>query len=104
VDAIWSYDVFVHINAAEVDRYAGEFRRVLRPGGIGVIHHGGVGGAAGGWRSNLTAQAFEEILKRHGLQRLRSIAHWVDGDTVHRMTYDDLITVFRSPASPAAFP
>jgi SAM-dependent methyltransferase len=67
IDAIWSFDVFVHINVAEVEGYAAEFRRVLRPGGVGVIHHGGVGGATGGWRSNVTGAAFEEILKRSGL-------------------------------------
>lgn len=94
VEAIWSYDVFVHINRAEVSRYAAEFQRVLRPGGIAVLHHGGVGGAKGGWRSDLTAQAFEEILTQHGLKILHSITEWKDGDTVRRLDYDDLITVF----------
>jgi SAM-dependent methyltransferase len=94
IDAVWSFDVFVHINAAEVDRYASELKRVLRPGGVGVIHHGGVGGAAGGWRSNVTRKDFQEILERHGLLNQRSLTYWVDGETVHRMSYDDLITVF----------
>jgi SAM-dependent methyltransferase len=98
IDTIWSHDVFVHINAAEVERYAAEFRRVLRPGGIGVIHHGGVGGASGGWRSNLTSDAFERILARNQLRIRRSLTHWTDGDTVHRLDYDDLITVFENPA------
>ena len=98
IDTIWSHDVFVHINAAEVERYAAEFRRVLRPGGIGVIHHGGVGGASGGWRSNLTSGAFERILAKNHLRICRSLTHWTDGDTVHRLDYDDLITVFENPA------
>jgi SAM-dependent methyltransferase len=98
VDVIWSHDVFVHINAAEVERYVAEFRRVLRPGGVGVIHHGGVGGAAGGWRSNLMHDDFVRILASHGLRILRSLTHWTDGNTVHRLDYDDLITVFQSPA------
>ena len=34
VDAIWSFDVFVHINAAEFSSYVEEFRRVLKPGGL----------------------------------------------------------------------
>jgi SAM-dependent methyltransferase len=97
VDAIWSFDVFVHINAAEVDRYAAEFKRVLRTGGIGVIHHGGVGGATGGWRSNVTRQRFDEILGSHGLRKQRSMTYWLDGEAVHRMTYDDVITVFEKP-------
>ncbi len=97
VDAIWSFDVFVHINRAEVDAYAAEFARVLRPRGVGIVHHGGVGGASGGWRSNLTAEAFLRILDRHGLQPVRSVAHWMDGQVVHDLQYGDQITVFVKP-------
>lgn len=99
VDAIWSFDVFVHINRAEVDDYGAEFARVLRPGGIGVVHHGAVGGASGGWRSNLTAEAFLSILDRHGLRPLRSLTSWADGDAVHHLQYGDLITVFVKPGA-----
>jgi SAM-dependent methyltransferase len=99
IDTVWSHDVFVHINAAEVERYVAEFRRVLRPGGIGVIHHGGVGGASGGWRSNLTNSAFEQMLARNQLRICQSLTHWTDGDTVHRLDYDDLITVFENPVA-----
>jgi SAM-dependent methyltransferase len=97
IDAIWSFDVFVHINRAEVDGYAQEFVRVLVPGGIAVIHHGSVGGASGGWRSNLTAAALYEIVTRHGLSTESSFAHWVDGNDVHQLVYSDLITVIRKP-------
>jgi ubiquinone/menaquinone biosynthesis C-methylase UbiE len=68
IDAIWSFDVFVHINQAEVTNYVKEFRRVLRPGGSGVIHHGKFAGAEGGWRSDLTTEPeFEE--HRHTARR-----------------------------------
>ena len=43
IDVIWSFDVFVHINEAEVEGYAKEFARVLAPGGCGIIHHGSIG-------------------------------------------------------------
>jgi SAM-dependent methyltransferase len=99
VEAIWSFDAFVHINHAEVDDYAREFRRVLKPGGVGVIHHGAVGGAAGGWRSNLTGTAMTDMLVRHGLKVTRSINHWTDGTTHHSLQYGDLITVFTAPAA-----
>jgi SAM-dependent methyltransferase len=94
VDAIWSYDVFVHINRAEVASYAHEFARVLRGGGVGVVHHGSVGGASGGWRSDLTADAFASILAQHELQVRRSFNSWDDGGAIQRLAYDDLITVF----------
>jgi SAM-dependent methyltransferase len=99
IDAIWSYDVFVHINAAEVESYVDEFARVLRPTAVAVIHHGGVGGAQGGWRSNLTASALEEMLRRRGLLLERSFDHWADDSTVHSLTYGDRIAVIRKPVA-----
>jgi SAM-dependent methyltransferase len=98
IDAIWSHDAFVHINAAEVDSYVEEFWRVLRPGAVAVIHHGGVGGAAGGWRSNLTTDALQEMITRRGLILEKSFDNWVDANTVHSLTYGDRIAVIRKPA------
>jgi ubiquinone/menaquinone biosynthesis C-methylase UbiE len=39
VDFIWSYDVFVHIERLEFKLYLSECARVLKPGGVAVIHH-----------------------------------------------------------------
>ena len=97
VDAIWSFDVFVHINTAEVESYVEEFVRVLRPGGVAAIHHGGVGGSDGGWRSNLTAASLHAILARHGLKIERVLEQWVDGGEIRSLGYGDLITVFSRP-------
>ena len=97
VDALWSFDVFVHINLAELQAYAAEFRRVLAPGAIGVIHHGSVGGALGGWRSNVTHESFLETLKQAGLQVEASFTEWQDDGTTHQAgLYKDVITVFRN--------
>jgi SAM-dependent methyltransferase len=93
VDAIWSFDAFVHINSAEVEGYVQEFARVLRPGGTAIIHHGAVGGSSGGWRSNLTATTMHEIVARHGLHIQQSLAQWHDGAQVHQLPFGDLITV-----------
>jgi ubiquinone/menaquinone biosynthesis C-methylase UbiE len=93
IDAIWSFDVFVHINTADVDRYLAEFVRVLRPGGVAVIHHGGVGGASGGWRSDLTIAAMHEMTVRHGLLTAQTLSSWTDGGEVHDLGYGDLISV-----------
>jgi ubiquinone/menaquinone biosynthesis C-methylase UbiE len=102
IDAIWSYDAFVHINESEVEAYVEEFARVLRPAAVAVIHHGGVGGAAGGWRSNLTASALQRMVERSGLLLERSLDHWVDGDTMHSLIYGDRISVIRKPAAAGA--
>ncbi|MEY2426440.1 MAG: hypothetical protein QOI61_2012, partial [Actinomycetota bacterium] len=40
-DAVWSFDVFVHIAPVDVASYVGEIARVLRPGGVAAIHHSG---------------------------------------------------------------
>lgn len=96
IDALWSFDVFVHINQAEVEAYADEFRRVMTPGAVGAIHHGSAGGAHGGWRSNLTHDAMRKLLKDRGLEVVDSFLEWQDGTTTHQAgLYKDVITVFR---------
>jgi SAM-dependent methyltransferase len=103
IDALWSFDVFVHINRSEVDKYADEFDRVLKPGAIAIIHHGTVGGALGGWRSNLTQDAMMEILHSRGFEIVESVEEWRDGDTTHDLReYRDRITVFTKPGAAIA--
>ncbi len=40
VDAVFSYDVFVHLPAWDTFNYLHEIHRVLRPGGRAIVHHG----------------------------------------------------------------
>ena len=95
VDAIWSFDVFVHIDEQDVAGYVREFRRVLRPGGVGVVHHG-KGPVHGGWRSNLTAGKFKELLQAQGLTLVEQFESWEDnGKTFPVGRYEDVVTVFR---------
>ncbi len=98
VDALWSFDVFVHINQAEVESYADEFRRIMTPGAVGVIHHGSVGGTLGGWRSNITHETMLSLLKARGFEIIDSFLEWQDDGTMHQAgLYKDVITVFRRP-------
>lgn len=98
VDALWSFDVFVHINQAEIEKYADEFKRVMVPGAVGVIHHGSAGGTHGGWRSNLTHDNMLKLLRDRGFEILDSFLEWQDGGTTHQAgLYKDVITVFRKP-------
>jgi SAM-dependent methyltransferase len=39
VDGVWSFDCLVHVAPAECRRYLAEIARVLRPGGVAVLHH-----------------------------------------------------------------
>lgn len=41
VDGVWSYDCLVHVAPEEFRRYLAEIARVLRPGGVAVLHHAG---------------------------------------------------------------
>jgi len=41
-DAVFAFDVFVHLPQWDTFNYLREIRRVLRPGGKAVIHHGNV--------------------------------------------------------------
>ena len=95
-DGIWSFDVFVHINRAEVAAYLDEFQRVMKPGAVAVLHHGSAGGQHGGWRSDMTGEAMAEMLGKRGFEVVSMFKEWQDGAQFHRAgLYDDLITVFR---------
>lgn len=98
VDAIWSFDAFVHINNPQAAQYAREFRRVLRPGGVGVIHHPHRA-VRGGWRSNLTSESFAAHLQAAGLEVVQQFETWEENGTRYPVgRYQDAITVFRLPA------
>lgn len=94
VDVIWSFDVFVHINLADIGSYLEEFRRVLRPGGYAVIHHGTTAGHGGGWRSDVTTRELNELVAAKGLEVREQFSDWQDGPERHEVgLYQDQITV-----------
>jgi SAM-dependent methyltransferase len=74
IDAIWSYDAFVHINPTDTEKYLREFRRVLKPGGVAVIHH--VGRTPNDWdyneafRAQMNSVFFAHLLSRHDFHLL----------------------------------
>jgi SAM-dependent methyltransferase len=82
LDRVWSYDVFVHINPSDTELYIKNISRILRPGGIAVIHHGSWGeyeeGAVVGFRSRTTAAAVEGFVIHAGLsivEQNRTLVH-----------------------------
>jgi ubiquinone/menaquinone biosynthesis C-methylase UbiE len=95
IEALWSFDVFVHIDSRDAEGYVREFRRVLRPGAIGVVHHSKAP-AQGGWRSNLTAEKFKELLGAQGFTVVDQFESWQDGaKSMPIGRYQDVVTVFR---------
>ena len=94
IEAIWSFDVFVHINPGDTDSYLSEFKRVLVPGGIAVIHHPKDGGMHGGCRSRVTARLFTALLEKHGLTLVRRFDSWGENGQFNLSRHGDCISVF----------
>src|ERR1700733_13763425 len=93
---IWSFDVFVHINKHQFKSYITEFARVLKAGGAGLIQHGSLGGATGGWRSDVKASDVREYLQASGFVVERQVQTWDDeGRKFEAGLYQDTITCFR---------
>jgi ubiquinone/menaquinone biosynthesis C-methylase UbiE len=78
VDAIWSFDVFVHIAPLDIAAYLAEIARVLRPGGVAVIHHAGRR-VRRGWRSPMTPALLANLARDCGLTVERQFDSWEDG-------------------------
>jgi ubiquinone/menaquinone biosynthesis C-methylase UbiE len=78
VDAIWSFDAFVHIAPLDVAGYLDEIARVLRPGAVAVIHHTGRRERRG-WRSPMSAAVFANLAHKSGLTIERQFDSWIDG-------------------------
>lgn len=97
VDAVWSFDVFVHIAPVDQAAYLREIGRVLRPGGVALIHHAhgrnrGVLPSRHGWRAPMSARLFAAIAAPHGLTAERHIRSW-SGGRYGLGAYGDVITV-----------
>lgn len=71
IDFIWSYDVFIHINPVDIDRYLRDFKRVMKKGALAILHHAGDYSLATRrrwFRSNMDANAFARMSKKHSFQ------------------------------------
>ena len=100
VDAVWSFDVFVHINGDDVARYLDELARVMAPGARAVVHHGSEGGQHGGWRSDLTTERLDRELTTRGLRVIERFSRWTaDGEQHEVGQRGDAVTVFEKPTA-----
>lgn len=98
IDAVWSFDVFVHINKQQFNSYIVELARVLKPDGIGLIQHGTTGGESGGWRSDVRTSDVNEFLRSSGLVLERQVQSWNEnGRKFEAGLSQDVITLFRKP-------
>jgi ubiquinone/menaquinone biosynthesis C-methylase UbiE len=105
VDAIWSFDVFVHVAPVDQAGYLSEIARVLIPGGVAVIHHAdgrnlGDLPSRSGWRAPMSRHLFATLAAQHGLEVEAQIDSWGADDHHDLSAYHDAITVCRKPTAP----
>jgi cyclopropane fatty-acyl-phospholipid synthase-like methyltransferase len=104
VDVVWSFDVFVHVSPLETERYVAEIRRVLRPGGRAVIHHGNAGCTyENGFRSRTTAALFRDLVADNDLALVGQFNSWGEGGRFDVRAYGDVITAFARKIAPSAW-
>lgn len=77
-DGIWAMHTFVHVNEDDALAYFKEFKRILKPGGVAVIHHGRRGNTQFnmGWRSSVTNETIAGICTATGLQLEKQFSSW----------------------------
>lgn len=77
--ALFSYDAMVHFEAADVISYIKETARVLRPGGMALLHYSnneetpeGTYADSGAWRNFFSEKMMRHFANRSGLTTLES--------------------------------
>ena len=74
ISLIYSWDAMVHCSKEVLHSYLAEFARVMRPGGIGFIHHSNLGTASPDlmlnthYRAPMTKELFAEYCEPVGLR------------------------------------
>lgn len=100
IDAVWSFDVFVHIAPLDQAGYLKEIARVLAPGGLAVIHHSdgqnrGQLPSRAGWRSPMSRGLFGALAAECGLRLESQFDSWGSDGRYDLGAYGDVITVCR---------
>lgn len=92
IDHVWSYDVFVHINPSDIEKYLEDFSRILKPGGVAIIHHSGKFSNSNknkyGWRAYMDKEQFANFVQKFGMKIIEQnekLVH-VDGDVISVFT------------------
>ena len=79
VDFVFSYDVFVHIDKRETEKYFAEFNRVLMEDGLLIFHYSKVGDIYGNFFSRFDEHDFLELISNYGF----NIVKEYDVDTLN---------------------
>lgn len=93
VDYVWSFDVFVHIAPTDTQAYIKGFARVMKKGGMGIVHHPADGNVRGGFRSSVTNEFFRHCLETSGF-RVIDQTNKLGSSGFDVKHHNDTITVF----------
>jgi ubiquinone/menaquinone biosynthesis C-methylase UbiE len=100
IDAVWSFDVFVHIAPSDFVAYLDEIARVLRVDGVAAIHHSD-GRNRGrllsrhGWRAPMSRELFVALAEPRGLAVIRQVDTWGEHGEFDLSAYGDAISICR---------
>jgi SAM-dependent methyltransferase len=100
IEAVWSFDVLVHVAPTDQASYLGEIARVLAPGGIAVLHHAdgrnrGLLPSRQGWRAPMSRELFAALARERGLQVECQFDSWGPAGCYDLGAFADAITVCR---------
>jgi SAM-dependent methyltransferase len=106
IDAVWSFDVFVHVSPRDQAAYLQEIARVLAPGGTAVVHHSdgrnrGQLPSRHGWRSPMSRGLFAVLAAERGLQVECQLDSWGPAGRYDLSGYGDAITVCKRASQPS---
>jgi ubiquinone/menaquinone biosynthesis C-methylase UbiE len=103
VDAVWSFDVLVHVAPLDQFGYLSESARILAPGGVAVLHHAdgrnrGALPSRAGWRSPMSRDLFAAAARERGLSVERQFDSWgTERARFDLSAFGDAISVLRKP-------
>jgi SAM-dependent methyltransferase len=100
IDAVWSFDVFVHLAPRDQAAYLEEIGRALAPGGVAVVHHSdgrnrGELPSRYGWRAPMSRGLFAALAAQRNLRVECHLDSWGPDGRYDLSGYADSITVCR---------
>ena len=100
IDAVWSFDVLVHVAPCDQAAYLGEIACVLAPGGVAVLHHAdgrnrGQLPSRRGWRAPMSRRLFAALATERALKVECQLDSWGPDGRYDLSAYADTITVCR---------
>jgi ubiquinone/menaquinone biosynthesis C-methylase UbiE len=104
VDFVWSFDAFVHMDRDVIAAYLKEIARVLKPGGLAIVHHSNVAdldthtqAKAEGWRAPMTAALFADLAQQAALNVISQFVYWDETSKIGVPRLGDRITRLEKP-------